>query len=152
MTRFSASSHKDRIPTSYSQGLFCRNCQTNQTLYINLLSNYLPDEDDPSYQELLDRLPAYKESLDARYPTICKACAGGAEEEIRKAQRRARADAIGSWLRDGTQAHSVKKTETEGLEPKTWSFQVFMWRLRGLLWIMTTTLSVLLPAFGMQFR
>jgi hypothetical protein len=39
---FAASPSKDRLPTMYGKGPFCHTCQTNQTLLVNLLSNYLP--------------------------------------------------------------------------------------------------------------
>lgn len=43
-----ASPQKDRLPSMYSQRTqspFCHECQTNQTLISNLMSNYLPSQD-----------------------------------------------------------------------------------------------------------
>lgn len=39
----SASHPETHLPTSRTTA-FCRNCLTNQTLVVNMLANYLPDE------------------------------------------------------------------------------------------------------------
>lgn len=40
-----ASPSKHRLPTTYGKGPFCHTCLTNQTLLMNMLSNYLPSSD-----------------------------------------------------------------------------------------------------------
>ncbi|KAK4575132.1 hypothetical protein LTR86_000984 [Recurvomyces mirabilis] len=64
---------------------FCSTCQLNQHLYMEALGNYLPDEDDPQYQEYEDALPQYKAGLEKRYPQVCKRCAPLAQRKINRA-------------------------------------------------------------------
>jgi Ima1 N-terminal domain len=135
--------------SAYNKSLFCRTCQTNQTLYINLLSNYLPDEKDPTYQSLLSQLPDYQTSLDARYPPVCADCIGGVEEEIRKSERRARADALGGWLRDGQQYSSPKRTDRTPPPRTESSKDIFVWWIRGSLWVLNLVVSIGLSSLGL---
>ncbi|KAK3671903.1 hypothetical protein LTR78_008269 [Recurvomyces mirabilis] len=64
---------------------FCSTCQLNQHLYMEALGNYLPDEDDPQYQEYEDALPQYTAGLEKRYPQVCKRCAPLAQRKINRA-------------------------------------------------------------------
>ena len=137
------------MPSTYNKSLFCRTCQTNQTLYINLLSNYLPDENDPTYTSLLSQLPDYQASLDARYPPVCTDCIGGVEEEIRKSERRARANALGGWLRDGHQHLSLKRTDRAPPPRTEWSKEIIFWRIRGSLWVLNVLVSIGLSSLGL---
>ncbi|KAK5110752.1 hypothetical protein LTR62_005629 [Meristemomyces frigidus] len=74
---------------------FCNACQTNQLLYMESLANYLPDEEDPRYQEYEDGLPKYKEGLEKRYPQVCKRCAPLAQGKISRADYYASTSSIG---------------------------------------------------------
>lgn len=76
------------IPHASAKSPFCTSCTTNHTIVINLLANYLPDEADPNYLELLSSLSEYKDRLYKRYPPVCARCEPVAEEEIRKGDYR----------------------------------------------------------------
>ncbi|KAH9486593.1 Integral inner nuclear membrane protein ima1 [Psilocybe cubensis] len=137
-----ASPSKDRLPTNYGPGPFCHSCQTNQMLLINLLSNYLPDEESTEYQSRLEMLPAYRESLHARYPPVCDACLPQVEEEIHKKEQMARAKALAGWLSKGKD----RKRRVSGPEPlqeKKISDELFWWRVRGYLWATTLCISLI---------
>lgn len=43
-------------------------------------------------------LPAYRESLDARYPPVCASCLPGVRARISERDRSARASVLGGWL------------------------------------------------------
>lgn len=64
---------------------FCKTCLHNQQVYMETLTNYLPDEDHPEYQKFEDALPQFKKNLDERYPQICKKCAPQAQRKINRA-------------------------------------------------------------------
>lgn len=77
---------------------FCHTCQTNQVLTLNMLSDYVPSEDDPEYQQRLDRLPEYQASIAARYPAVCSNCAPRVQEKITERDQFARSWSLGKWL------------------------------------------------------
>lgn len=145
LKRTLASPRKDKIPTLHSQRVFCRTCQTNQTLHLNLLSNYLPPEDDPNYQTLLAQLPQYQASLDVRYPLVCSDCAGNVDDEIKKSERLGRSAALGSWLQAGTSRRSLSP---ERLPVFVEGKELWAWRTRGLLWLGTLLSSIVGTSYG----
>ncbi|KAJ2308346.1 hypothetical protein IWW55_000492 [Coemansia sp. RSA 2706] len=57
-----------------TQQLFCSSCQRNQELICQILSAYLPDEDDPEYQDRYEHAEEYEQSLKRRYPVVCRSC------------------------------------------------------------------------------
>jgi hypothetical protein len=61
---------------------FCQDCRTNQTLTTHLLASYFDDNAGHDIKELEARLPAYKRSLEARYPLVCPDCATAANAII----------------------------------------------------------------------
>ncbi|TKA24747.1 hypothetical protein B0A50_05735 [Salinomyces thailandicus] len=64
---------------------FCNTCLRNQRIYMEHLSNYLPDEDHPEYHEFERRLPQFKKDLEQKYPQICRRCAPKAQNVIHRA-------------------------------------------------------------------
>ncbi|KIO29352.1 hypothetical protein M407DRAFT_21577 [Tulasnella calospora MUT 4182] len=94
-----ASPSKNVIPAITPTNRFCQTCRTNQTLQMNLLANYLPPTSDPAYKQLLEQLPAYKESLNLRYPPLCPSCTPAVEEVLERKNQMARTSVLGGWLR-----------------------------------------------------
>ncbi|KAF8832204.1 hypothetical protein HHX47_DHR1001936 [Lentinula edodes] len=132
-----ASPSKDRLPTSYGSGPFCHNCQTNQHLIINLLSNYLPPPTSPEYEQRLEMVPRYRESLHTRYPPVCESCLPAVEEEIRKKDAMARAHALGGWLKETKGKVRQRRVSATLQERENISKELFAWRVRGCLWAAT---------------
>ncbi|KAJ4485951.1 Ima1 N-terminal domain-containing protein [Lentinula aciculospora] len=132
-----ASPNKNRLPTSYGSGPFCHNCQTNQHLIINLLSNYLPSPTSSEYQQRLDMLPQYRESLHARYPPVCESCLPAVEEEIRRKDVMARTQALGGWLKETKGKVRQRRVSATLQERETVFKELFAWRVRGCLWAVT---------------
>lgn len=147
-----ASPSKDRLPTSYGSGPFCHNCQTNQHLIINLLSNYLPPPtvssvvetlycannlQSPEYEQRLEMLPRYRESLHTRYPPVCESCLPAVEEEIRKKDAMARAHALGGWLKETKGKVRQRRVSATLQERENIPKELFAWRVRGCLWAAT---------------
>src|ERR1051326_65936 len=54
------------------ENLFCRQCLSNQQLYMQALASYLPPPDDPSYQQFDATYEEYKRNLEERYPQVCE--------------------------------------------------------------------------------
>ncbi|KAJ3750602.1 Ima1 N-terminal domain-containing protein [Lentinula detonsa] len=132
-----ASPSKNRLPTSYGSGPFCHNCQTNQHLIINLLSNYLPPPTSPEYEQRLEMLPQYRESLHTRYPPVCESCLPAVEEEIRRKDAMARAQALGGWLKETKGKVRQRRVSATLQEREKVSKELLIWRIRGCLWAIT---------------
>ncbi|KAN0060224.1 hypothetical protein ACQY0O_007553 [Thecaphora frezii] len=104
----------------HDQRLFCHTCQTNQTLQVNLLSDYLPDEADPEYPEKLRALPAYRASIAARYPSVCEACAPAVQSRIEERDQMARSWTLAQWLvRTNDARHGPTNIDGGALDPNT---------------------------------
>ncbi|KAJ2723036.1 hypothetical protein GGI07_002930 [Coemansia sp. Benny D115] len=86
------------LTTTEPSVVFCSKCQRNQELVRQILASYLPDEEDPEYEERLDNADQYAEQLRRRYPLVCGACQGRVDQQLqRQAQwvhRRQLADAL----------------------------------------------------------
>ncbi|KAF5388560.1 hypothetical protein D9757_004594 [Collybiopsis confluens] len=135
-----ASPSKDRLPTSYGNGPFCHDCQTNQHLIVNLLSNYLPPLTSLDYEQKLEMLPQYGESLHARYPVVCSNCLPAVEDEIRKKDTMARSQALGGWLKETRGKVRQRRVSATLQEREKASKEILAWRVRGCLWGASLTL------------
>lgn len=79
--------------------VFCKTCLTNQSFYVRALADYLPDDDDPRYQEFEDALPQFKRELDLRYPQCCAQCAPRVQAQIHHANYTAQSDHLRRLMR-----------------------------------------------------
>ncbi|WVQ70709.1 hypothetical protein IAR50_000231 [Cryptococcus sp. DSM 104548] len=131
-----SSSHLPSMP-SPATSPFCRSCLANQTLIINMLANYLPDDDDPTYPQLSAGLPAYVQSLHSRYPPVCPNCQPGVDVILQKADQKAQMEAWGSALNRGRRQGGGDIDADTGVENGAWDVgkgDVLIWTVRGLLW------------------
>ncbi|KAF8578730.1 hypothetical protein K439DRAFT_1416900 [Ramaria rubella] len=139
-----ASPSKHRLPTKYGKAPFCHTCLTNQTLLMNLLSNYLPPPDDPTYEDREAELPAYKASLQTRYPPVCNDCQPSVDEDLRKKEHMARTTALGGWLKRSQHVGTQRSIELQrGVR------EALLWKGRGAMWIATLMLFMLVDLSGM---
>ncbi|ESK98037.1 hypothetical protein Moror_473 [Moniliophthora roreri MCA 2997] len=137
-----ASPSKNSLPTMFGQGPFCHTCQTNQMLIVNLLSNYLPAPTDPSYERRLEDLPAYRESLHVRYPPVCENCLPVVEDVIQRKNNMARSQALAGWLKETKGKERQRRVSGTKVEREKASKEFFVWRIRGVLWAFTLSVSV----------
>ncbi|KAG9048226.1 hypothetical protein FS837_000482 [Tulasnella sp. UAMH 9824] len=157
-----ASPSKNVIPAVTPTNRFCQTCLTNQTLQMNLLANYLPPASDPAYKQLLEQLPAYKESLNLRYPPLCSSCAPAVEEVLERKNQMARTSVLGGWLRQSKQQAEAERRRANEEEKMSafhrwksrWSAKglpMAVWRMQGLLWCLSavTSLSLNFLASGL---
>ncbi|CAD6892445.1 unnamed protein product [Tilletia laevis] len=77
---------------------FCHTCLTNQALLMNMLANYLPHEEDPTYQTALSSLPTYRASLLTRYPPVCEGCTPAVQTRLLHANNLAKQEAMRHFL------------------------------------------------------
>ncbi|KAG8898395.1 hypothetical protein FRC00_002865 [Tulasnella sp. 408] len=114
--------------------------QLNMSSYA-LRANYLPPASDPAYKQLLEQLPAYKESLNLRYPPLCPSCAPAIEEVLERKNQMARTSVLGGWLRQSKQQAEAERRRAHE-EEKMSAFHRWKsrWSAKGL--------PVAQPVFG----
>ncbi|GAA5967387.1 hypothetical protein JCM3765_000509 [Sporobolomyces pararoseus] len=136
-------------PTRFSTpSPFCRQCLSNQSLQIHLLSSYpsySSDEDEPEEEaDSFPPLPEYRESLERRYPLVCQNCKAGVEEIVRERDYRVKTGILGGRLRETgkkklDEVQELKKLE---MERRKWLLAGVIWRLRFILWLITHLLTI----------
>ncbi|EGO30539.1 hypothetical protein SERLADRAFT_454848 [Serpula lacrymans var. lacrymans S7.9] len=132
-----ASPSKDRLPSIYNRGPFCHTCRTNQTLVVQLMSNYLPPPEHPEYAKRVELLPEYRNSLHARYPPVCTNCLPIVEDEIKQKDHMARIQALGGWLKETKGKDKRRQVYETGEEREKLKIEFMAWKIRGCLWAIT---------------
>ncbi|KAF2005016.1 hypothetical protein P154DRAFT_484498 [Amniculicola lignicola CBS 123094] len=79
-------------PTMPSQSPFCEECEKNQLIVNSSLAEYLPDPDDPLYDQYEASAESYRAELEERYPPVCERCVGRVNDQIRAAGYTAKTD------------------------------------------------------------
>ncbi|KAF2864031.1 hypothetical protein K470DRAFT_254356 [Piedraia hortae CBS 480.64] len=119
-----AAAHPSYQAAGQAQGqTFCNQCLHNQNIYLQTLSDYLPEEDHPEYQKYVDALPQFKRNLEERYPQICKKCAPKAQMKINRADYYAGTSNIHRMNEKARKLGSLKGQRDDG----------FKWSMRKLL-------------------
>ncbi|KAF2848967.1 hypothetical protein T440DRAFT_427672 [Plenodomus tracheiphilus IPT5] len=132
---------RSRSPTPSMQAPieepFCDNCLRNQTIYTKLLSDYLPDEEDPDYEKFLAAYDDYKVEVEDRYPQVCAKCLPRVQAQIDKAGYAARADHLRRIMEMSEKKRAT--TLTWGETFRSWTISMFKWTYifslaAGILW------------------
>ncbi|QSS51409.1 DUF2349 superfamily domain-containing protein [Histoplasma capsulatum var. duboisii H88] len=84
-----ANSLEIAVPDS---SLFCSTCLKNQHLLTQTLASYLPSPSHPDYEFYEVSYPAYRKSLEERYPQVCESCEPKVRDRIRQAGYAAKSD------------------------------------------------------------
>ena len=100
LTSHSASTKSVPVDGTSQTQAFCNTCVHNQRVYMETLSNYLPDDEHPRYQEYVDAFPRFKADLEQRYPQVCRKCAAEAQTRIHRADYYAGTQRVGRLYRD----------------------------------------------------
>ncbi|KAL1302103.1 hypothetical protein AAFC00_002538 [Neodothiora populina] len=106
---------KSASPITHSDdNLFCNTCIKNQYFLTQLLSEYLPSEDDAEYEKYEREYPAYRKDLERRYPQVCHQCAPRVQERIHKTSYAAKVDFLTRSIE-----HSKNKPLVTSSPPKS---------------------------------
>ncbi|KAF9917350.1 hypothetical protein BX616_001293 [Lobosporangium transversale] len=62
--------------------IFCEMCSGHQRVVYQLLSNYIPDEEDENYEAYYDSAETYRRQLEERYPLACVRCLDKVQKEL----------------------------------------------------------------------
>jgi hypothetical protein len=94
-------------------------------------------------------LPAYRESLHVRYPSVCNQCLPQVEEQIRQKEHMARTQALGGWLSKGKDRH--KRVSGPDVQKEIVPSEIlFWWKVRGCLWVLSFSVSLIGSLSGKQ--
>ncbi|KAI1531389.1 repeatdomain containing protein [Pyrenophora tritici-repentis] len=132
---------RSRSPTPALQApvddIFCDMCQRNQTLYTNLLAEFIPEEDDPEYEKYLAAYDDYKVELEIRYPQVCQTCLPRVQDQIRNANHVARADNLARIMEASKNKRTVVQTARQAWTLRIISLAKWMYvssTVVGMLW------------------
>ncbi|KAL2160183.1 hypothetical protein VTH06DRAFT_1839 [Thermothelomyces fergusii] len=78
--------------------IFCDTCLKNQHLLNASLAQYLPDPDDPDYEEREKDFHRFRRNQERLYPQICDQCEPRVRRRLEKAQYTAKADLLRRML------------------------------------------------------
>ncbi|KAJ6257182.1 hypothetical protein Dda_8068 [Drechslerella dactyloides] len=78
----------------------CRSCETNHSIIVQQLSNYLPDESDPNYEYLAEHISEFRRQLEEKYPPLCADCAPKVNERLRHINYKAKTQGLGRLLQN----------------------------------------------------
>ncbi|KAK3344312.1 Ima1 N-terminal domain-containing protein [Lasiosphaeria hispida] len=94
-------------PSSPSNDIFCATCLKNQHLLNSALAQYLPDPDDPDYEEREKSFAKFRRRQETIHPQICADCEPRVRQQLKKAAYDAKADALRRLLNKST---TIKQT------------------------------------------
>lgn len=84
--------------TTSQSSIFCTTCLKNQHLYTSALSEFLPEPEDPKYDDCEAALPKFKKHLEERYPQCCAQCEPKVRAQLQKVTYNARSDHLRRML------------------------------------------------------
>ncbi|KAK4998982.1 hypothetical protein LTR66_001903 [Elasticomyces elasticus] len=119
--------------------MFCDRCLTNQHLFVQCLANYLPEEDDPRYEDFLAKEPEYRRNLEKRYPQVCPDCVDKVQAEIKGRNYAVKAELLGKKL---NKSRDVTLADEECSNLVRWAV-----RTGGIMWWLSLLLQILWHAF-----
>ncbi|KAI9204172.1 Ima1 N-terminal domain-containing protein [Polychytrium aggregatum] len=84
--RYALSATEASSQKSSRDSPFCEKCINNQSLIYQLLSQCIPDEEDPNYEIACASFETKREEIEARYPPVCKLCRGRVDSFLQQQQ------------------------------------------------------------------
>lgn len=116
---------------------------------MNTLAEYLPPEDDPSYDRYIENYPKYKAQLEERFPTVCAECEGLVSQMIHKANYKAKTRGLAQFLAKAEDTREkYRRKESWGLKEGAESV---VWFLRGAGWSLTTAMVLAWHVTGVLY-
>ncbi|EAS33008.3 uncharacterized protein CIMG_04032 [Coccidioides immitis RS] len=139
---------------SSDPSIFCSTCLKNQHLLTQTLASYLPPQSHPEYKVYEASYPAYRKSLEERYPQVCEICEPRVIARIRQAGYAAKADHLRRMMeqsRDGRAVRNQRKWRWRSLFVSTGAVAFWTSIAGQLSWnIMGCIADITLPAEDQQ--
>ena len=95
-------------PSPSSAGdVFCAKCVKNQHLLSASLAQYLPDPDDPEYEQLEKNLYRFRRNQEKLYPQVCAECEPRVRQRLEQAAYTAKTDVLRRMLDRSTSTRKM---------------------------------------------
>ncbi|KAI9241466.1 MAG: Ima1 N-terminal domain-containing protein [Podila humilis] len=91
--------------------IFCEKCNGHQRVVYQLLSNYIPGEDDDSYQDYYDNADTYRRQLEERYPLACSQCLDKVQRALSKQNYKFKSNILNTAL-SKSRGDRISRTRT----------------------------------------
>ncbi|KAF9389463.1 hypothetical protein CPB97_011307 [Podila verticillata] len=91
--------------------VFCEKCNGHQRVVYQLLSNYIPGEDDDSYQDYYDNADTYRRQLEERYPLACSQCLDKVQRALSKQNYKFKSNILNTAL-SKSRGDRISRTRT----------------------------------------
>ncbi|KAG0049803.1 hypothetical protein BGZ83_005391 [Gryganskiella cystojenkinii] len=105
--------------------IFCETCKRHQRVVYQLLSNYIPDENDDNYQAYYDDADEYRRRVEERYPVACPDCSEKVQKILRNQNYRFKSSLLNSTL---------SKSRGDSIGPSR-KYPKLSWILLGTSWV-----------------
>jgi hypothetical protein len=118
--------------------------QPTSVYHPSTVRHHLIRTQDPNYATALARLPAYKASVEVRYPLVCRNCLPAVQERIKQKEHFARSQAFGGWLetnRSG-QRSALNRVSSTIKRDREKPWEMWLWRVQGALYVLNTAWTV----------
>ncbi|KAF9298444.1 hypothetical protein BGZ74_009376 [Mortierella antarctica] len=96
---------------SQQNELFCEKCNGHQRVVYQLLSNYIPGEDDDFYQDYYDNADTYRRQLEERYPLACSQCLDKVQRALSKQNYKFKSNILNTAL-SKSRGDRISRTRT----------------------------------------
>ncbi|KAI8597965.1 Ima1 N-terminal domain-containing protein [Dissophora ornata] len=115
-----------RSPNNNPQGdVFCEMCNGHQRVVYQLLSNYIPDEEDENYEAYFENADNYRRQLEERYPLACATCLDKVQKKLAQQNYRIKSGLLNSTL---------SKSRGDRISP-TRKYPTLAWLTAGSSWL-----------------
>ncbi|KAG0226354.1 hypothetical protein BGW42_003689 [Actinomortierella wolfii] len=115
---------KDNEGDDDKNSVFCKTCRNNHRLTYQMMSAYLPDEDDPDYERLLNNIEHKRKVLEQRYPPVCDECLPKVEQVLAHQHANLRINLFNAALKKSKVDHIRYIRKYPRL---SWIFAAFLW-------------------------
>ncbi|KAH7032297.1 Ima1 N-terminal domain-containing protein [Linnemannia elongata] len=119
--------HNGSTPSDSQDDVFCDKCSSNQRVIYQLLSNYIPDEDDENYEAFFENADAYRRQVEERYPLVCSDCLDRVQQRLSQQNYRIKSSLLNATL---------SKSRGDRISP-TRKYPDAPWVLTGASWIIS---------------
>ncbi|KAG0032222.1 hypothetical protein BGZ81_011401 [Podila clonocystis] len=96
---------------SQQNDIFCEKCNGHQRVVYQLLSNYIPGEDDDFYQDYYDNADTYRRQLEERYPLACSQCLDKVQRALSKQNYKFKSNILNTTL-NKSRGDRISRTRT----------------------------------------
>ncbi|KAK3847088.1 MAG: Ima1 N-terminal domain-containing protein [Linnemannia gamsii] len=113
--------------TTSQDDIFCDMCSGHQRVVYQLLSNYIPDEDDENYDAFFENAESYRRQLEERYPLACSNCLDKVQKKLSQQNYRIKSSLLNATL---SKSRGVAISATK-------RYPNALWLLTGASWIIS---------------